>query len=160
MVLVTPNCFLCDCKVCTEEEKGEDGKRLKGHSIFGMLLVSMAAIREPSVAGWDESRSHLAGLAERQSSRRGRQEKNSGVWKKRKEEEFMHLRAVPFRRDKRLVRNRHPVCCLEHQKDVKASKLRPDGSRGWCDTTLWLRECCLSSHRPLVHLVAEPAQSR
>lgn len=56
LVLVTPNCFLCDCKMCTEEEKGEDGKRLEGHSIFGMLLVPMAAPRESSVAarprGW------------------------------------------------------------------------------------------------------------
>lgn len=56
------------------------------------------------------------------------------------------------------VRNPHPVCCLEHQKDVRASKLQPDGSRGWCDTARWLGKCCLSSHGPLVHLVTKPAQ--
>ena len=109
-------------------------------------------------AGQGGSGSHLADPGERQSSRRGRQEKNSGVWKKRKEEEFTRPRAVPFRRDKRLVRNPHPVRCLEHQKDVRASKLQPDWSRGRCNTAPWLGECCLSSRGPLVHLVAKPAQ--
>lgn len=59
LILVTPNCFLCDCMVCTGEEKGEDGKRLEGHGVFGMLLVPMAAPKEPSVAarpsGWTDS---------------------------------------------------------------------------------------------------------
>lgn len=116
LVLVTPpNCFLCDCKVCTEEENGEDGKRLRGHSIFRILLVPVAAPREPSVAarpldwmgpihGQDGSGSHFAAPGERQSSRRGRQEKNSGVQKKCKEEEFMHPWAVPFWRDALSVR--------------------------------------------------------
>lgn len=145
LVLVTPNCFLCDCKVCTEEENREDGKRLGRHSIFRILLVPVAAPREPSVAARPldcmgptreqvESGSHFAGPGERQSSRRGRQEKNSGVQKKCKEEEFMCPRAVPFWRDALSVRvppfseEPHPVCCLEHQKDVRASKLQPDGS--------------------------------
>jgi len=51
LVLVpSPNCFLGDCKVHTEEEKGEEGNRLGGHNIFGLLVVPVAAPREPSVA--------------------------------------------------------------------------------------------------------------
>lgn len=45
-------------------------------------------------AGQTPSGSHLAG--ESQRSRRGKQEKNSGVWKKHKEKEFTHPRPVSF----------------------------------------------------------------
>lgn len=160
MILVTPNCFLCDCTVRTEEEKGEDGKRLEGHGVLGRYWCPWQLHRshqwQPGPwAGQTPSGSHLAG--ESQSSRRGRQEKNSGVWKKHKEEEFAHPRPVSFCRDEQLVRNRHPVCCLKHQKHIRVPKPQPDGSRGRWDTALWIRECCLSC-RPLVHLVAKPAQ--